>query len=216
MNKNKYSHPPPAEEKHPDTIGLERLIFFSDAVFAIAITLLVLEIRLPGGEIILNEEQLQAQLGGMWHKYLGYVISFMVIGVFWNAHHRKYRYIKRYDNGLILLNLLLLMGIGFIPFPSSLISEYPGPTATIFYAATMMFVSITMAVTWAYAAHGNRLIDPSLGKNRRRQEIIRPLMTGLVFLLSIGIAFINADLARLSWLLILPASMIARKDSEKQ
>jgi uncharacterized membrane protein len=123
-----------------DQLGLERLIFFSDAVFAIAITLLALEIRLPAGGESLNDTQLFAQLIGMWHRYLAFFISFSVIGVFWISHHRKFRFIERYDRSLLMLNLLLLMMIAFIPFPSSIISENPNRTATIFYAVTMTLV----------------------------------------------------------------------------
>ena len=94
-----------------DKTGLERLIFFSDAVFAIAITLLVIDIRLPDTDNILDNAQLTAQLLGMWQQYLGYIISFLVIGTFWTAHHRKFRYIKRYDYRLLFLNLLMLMVI---------------------------------------------------------------------------------------------------------
>src|SRR5512134_2409354 len=71
------------ESGHQDQLGLERLIFFSDAVFAIAITLLVLEIRLPAGTELLDDSQLFTQLTGMWHEYLAYFISFIVIGTFW-------------------------------------------------------------------------------------------------------------------------------------
>jgi hypothetical protein len=109
----------------------------------------------------------------------------------------------------------LLMVIAFIPFPSSLISEYPGRTATIFYAATMMLPGIFMAIIWWYASWKDRLTAPGLDRNQRRQEFIRPLLTALVFLVSIGIATIDADLAKLSWLLILPVSLFAKQLREK-
>lgn len=107
-------------------------------IFAIAVTLLALEIRLPESETLLEDSQLLSQLAGIWHLYLGYFISFMVIGIFWMARHRKFRMIKHFDSRLMLLNLLLLMVVAFILFPTLLISEYPGRTATIFYALTMI------------------------------------------------------------------------------
>jgi uncharacterized membrane protein len=200
------------EPDRQDQLGLERLIFFSDAVFAIAITLLTLDIRLPSRETLLDDAQLFAQLIGMWHEYLAYLISFLVIGVFWMAHHRKYRYIKRYDSRLMLLNLLFLMVVAFIPFPSSIISKYSERTATIFYALIMALAGLLLAGIWRYASHRNRLVAPDLDARIRKREYSTSLTTTTIFLVSIGITFWNADIGRLSWLLILPASMVANRN----
>jgi len=198
-------------DHHPDQLGLERLVFFSDAVFAIAITLLALEIRLPASDELLTNSELSAQLAGMWQEYLAYIISFMVIGTFWVAHHRKFRFIIRYDNRLMFLNLLLLMVIAFIPFPSSIISKYPDRSATIFYALTMALVGFLLAAIWGYASHKNRLVDPGLDAKERRRQYISPLLTSAVFLFSVALAFVNGELSRLSWLLILLTSWYANK-----
>jgi uncharacterized membrane protein len=199
-------------ELHVDQLGLERLIFFSDAVFAIAITLLALEIRLPDTDELLTNTQLAAQLAGMWHEYLAYVLSFLVIGTFWIAHHRRFRYIIRYDNRLLFLNLLFLMIIAFMPFPSSIISKYPDRSATDFYALTMATAGILLAGNWWYVSQHNRLIDPNLDIRIRRRQFIAPLITTAVFLLSIMISFLNANLSRFSWLLILLTTWYANKD----
>ena len=201
-----------AADHHTDQLGLERLIFFSDAVFAIAITLLALEIRLPDTDELLTNTQLASQLAGMWHEYLAYILSFLVIGTFWMAHHRKYRYIIRYDNRLLFLNLMMLMVIAFIPFPSSIISKYPDRSATIFYALTMATAGILLAGNWWYASHHNRLIDPNLDVHISRRQLVAPLVTTAIFLFSILISFMNANLSRISWLLILLASWYANKD----
>lgn len=197
---------------HPDQLGLERLIFFSDAVFAIAITLLALEIRLPDTDELLNNAELSAQLTGMWQEYLAYAISFLVIGTFWMAHHRKYRFIRRYDGRLMVLNLLFLMVVAFVPFPSSIISKYSERTATIFYALTMALAGLLLASLWWYASSHNRLVDPDLDAKQRQRQFMAPLITTAIFLLSIGVAFLDAGLGRLSWLLILPVSLYANKN----
>jgi uncharacterized membrane protein len=194
-----------------ESLGLERLVFFSDAVFAIAITILVLDIRLPAGEEALTNAQLAAQLLGIWQKYLAYIISFLVIGSFWTSHHRKFRYIQRYDSNLLLLNLLWLMAIAFIPFPTSVLSEYANRTATVFYALTMIVCGLMSVALWRYATRHNRLIDGQMDARTRRQLFLSPLITMAVFLLSIGIAYINDSLARLSWLLIIPVSVYMRR-----
>jgi uncharacterized membrane protein len=205
----------PSEERQPaparDGSGLDRIKNFSDGVFAIAITLLVLEIRLPAGVEAFSNGQLLASLGGIWHKYLAYVISFLAIGSFWISHHRKFRLIKRYDRGLLTLNLILLLVIGFIPFPSAIISENGNRTATIFYALFMVLAGLLVCALWWHAARHNHLLDSRVNKQRRWQEMVGPIATMSIFLLSIGIAFINENLARLSWLLILPASLIVNR-----
>jgi len=193
-----------------DHIGLERLIFFSDAVFAIAITLLALEIRLPGTESALTDDQLLTQLLNLWPKYLAYVISFLVIGTFWLAHHRRFRYIRRYDRRLLWINLLLLMCIAFIPFPTGVISQHIGRTATIFYAVTMIVTGLLSGAVWWHAARHDRLIDPALDRKQRHYERLAPLVIPGIFLLSIGLAFIDAQLAMFSWGLTLPAAWLIR------
>ena len=107
---------------------------------------------------------------------------------------------------------MLLMVIAFIPFPSSIISKYPDRSATIFYALTMALVGFLLAAIWGYAAHKNRLIDPNLETKQQRRQLIAPLLTSAVFLLSIVISFLNANLSRISWLLILYTAWYANRD----
>jgi uncharacterized membrane protein len=193
-----------------ERLGLERLIFFSDAVFAIAITLLALEVRLPENASQFDNSQLLAQLLSMWPKYMGYIISFLVIGTFWVAHHRKFLMIKRYDSRLITFNLLILMVVAFIPFPSAVMSNSGSRTATIFYALTMMLGSILYIVLWHHAERAN-LIDTLLTQKQRKREYIGPFITSGIFLLSIGISYANTGLVRLLWILILPAYMFINR-----
>ncbi|MBL8155585.1 MAG: DUF1211 domain-containing protein [Anaerolineae bacterium] len=197
-----------------DAFGLERLVFFSDAVFAIAITLLVLDIRLPETEGLLTDGQLRDALVGLGHQYLAYILSFLVIGVFWIGHHRRYRFIHRYDGMLLFLNLLLLMIVAFVPFPSALISRYPSVTATIFYAGVMVAAGIVSLLIWGYASYNHRLIDPALSPQVIRREYLTLLATPLVFLTSIGIALIDPELAKLAWILIAPTRLLLRGGHE--
>jgi uncharacterized membrane protein len=186
-----------------DHVGLERLVFFSDAVFAIAITLLALEIRLPHDIAYLVNEELTNALLRLWPKYLGFATSFVVIGAFWVAHHRRFRYIRRYDRALLWLNLLMLMGVAFIPFPTAVLSDYGNRTATIFYALTMLTVGLISATIWGYATHRHRLVDAGLSAGVVRRERLRGISLASVFLISIGIALLDAHLAKFSWLLLL-------------
>ena len=191
-----------AVEAAQDTIGLERLVFFSDAVFAIAVTLLALEIRLPVlGEPVTNADLAQVLLG-MWPKYLGYGFSFFAIGIIWIGHHRKFRHIRRYDSIFLLLNLFFLMAIAFIPFPSSVIIEYGNQAATIFYALVIALTGLLSLILWWYASHRNRLTDPHMEKQKRRGEIWGSLVVSGVFLLSIPLTLVDNTLAKLSWALV--------------
>jgi uncharacterized membrane protein len=199
------------DNSNQDRLGFDRLIFFSDAVFAIAITVLVLDIHLPAGGESFTNDQMLASLFGMWHKFLAYGISFLVVGSFWISHHRKFRLISRYDSELILINLLLLMVIAFIPFPSAVISVNGNRSATIFYALVMILAGILISLLWRHAVRNNLLADPLTGKRQLWRETAAPIVTVLIFLLSIGIAFYNEDLAKIFWLLILPASLIVNK-----
>ena len=207
------SNPVPRKKKafDRDELGLERLIFFSDAVFAIAITLLALDIRLPGGEESPSNAQLLTQLLGLWPKYLAYLVSFLAIGSFWLGHHRRFRLIKRYDRGLLTLNLLFLMVIAFVPFPTSVISESGNHTATIFYALTMILGGLMLAALWWHASWHNRLTDPGLDAQEARRQFVPILMSIALFAVSIGLAFLNENLARLSWLLVIPISRLGQR-----
>lgn len=138
------------------------------------------------------------------------MISFMVIGTLWIGHYRKFRFIKRYDSTLLMLNLLILMVVAFIPFPSAVISTYSNRTATIFYALVMILASLLGSAIWWYAFKKG-LIDTQLDKYKNRHLLITPLVTALVFLASIGIAFLNPDASKFVWLLIIPASLYLNK-----
>jgi uncharacterized membrane protein len=197
----------PPDTRDADRLGLDRLIFFSDAVFAIAITLLVLDIRLPAGVESQNNRQLLAILLSIWPQYMAYLISFLVIGTIWVSHHRKFRLIKRYDSGLISLNMLLLMVIVFIPFPSQVMSTNGNQTSTILYASTMILASLMMGLIWWHASHHDRLLVEGVDARQRRRETLTPLITIAIFLVSIGISFIDTSITRLLWVLILPASI---------
>jgi TMEM175 potassium channel family protein len=193
-----------------DKPGLERLIFFSDAVFAIAITLLVLEIHLPVIDGPVSNAELLQNLLAIWPKYLGYLVSFLVIGALWTGHHRKFLLIRRYNGRLLFLNLLLLMSIAFIPFPTSVISEYGNLTATVFYALSIGIAGLLSALVWWYAARNYRLVDIKLDRIKRWRELLNPLSVSLVFFVSAGLAHINSDLVKYVWLLLLPVTFFVR------
>lgn len=191
----------PAEQAEKD-LGLERLIFFSDAVFAIVITLLALDLRLPASEGYLDNRATWNGLIAILPKFLAYFLSFFIVGAYWLGHHRIFNLVKHFDRTLLWLNLILLSFIGLVPFATELLSETGNSVATLFYAAVMGLVGMTSAGIWFYATRNSRLLDRAIEPGLWRRVMLRMLIAPTVFLLSIPLAFIDDDLAKYSWIII--------------
>jgi uncharacterized membrane protein len=185
----------------------ERLMLFSDAVIAIAITLLVLDIKLPELPQPISNAALATALLSIEPKLTAYIVSFLVVGLFWYGHLLRFRFIRRSDGRLICLNLLFLMTIGFVPFASAVLSDAKNAVAYVLYDGTMMLVALLATAIWCYAAQGDRLIDPGLDPRIRRHLLVAPLTVAGVFVVSGLAAQIDVRLGRLAWLLIVPAAL---------
>ncbi|HUL27671.1 MAG TPA: TMEM175 family protein [Streptosporangiaceae bacterium] len=179
----------------------DRVLFFSDAVFAIAITLLVVDIRVP--EIVVNAGH---QLYESRSKILSFTISFLVIGLFWMGHHRLFRYITALDRPLIFLNLLFLGTIAFLPYPTALLfaGNTRAPAAPVFYAACVAAAGLVELAIWLYATHAKGLVPASVSPAFRRYELAQLLPTPIVFGLSIPVAFAAPGVAPFTWILLVP------------
>jgi uncharacterized membrane protein len=182
--------------------GVERLVYFSDAVFAIAITLLALEIRLPEMQDPTPRE-LAGALVGLLPRFYGFAISFWIIAVYWLAHHRIFRYIRADDRRLQVINLLFLMWIVLMPFSASLLGWYGSyQLAEILYFSHMILTSLSMALLWRYATGGRKLVDPDLDRIVVRYNFARILSLPVVFTIAIGISFFSTAAAGYSVLLL--------------
>jgi uncharacterized membrane protein len=183
----------------------ERVLFFSDAVVAIAITLLVVDLRVP--DVVLHPGH---QLETDGPKILSFGISFVVIGLFWLSHHHLFRYITALDRRLILLNLLFLGTIVFLPYPTALLSATKGDQAvsTSFYAACVAATGLIELAIWLYAIRADGLVPASVSPERRRYETMRLLPVPVVFALSIPLAFAAPTVALFSWLLLVPIGRV--------
>ena len=191
--------PEPIESDH---FGLERLVFFSDAVMAIAITLLAIDIRVPDLPSDLAGQALGAQLSNLSPQITSFVISFTVIGIYWAAHHRYFALIEGHDGRLIGLNLAFLFFVAAMPFVSSLLGHYPERAIGVVpYAADVAALGMAMAAIWWYASSGSHLVNPDLDRATINLFRLRPLATTAVFLLSIPIAFWRPRVATWFWLL---------------
>ncbi len=156
-----------------------RIEAFSDGMFAIAMTLLILGIKVPAESAA---SHLAAALIKQWPAYLAFITSFASIGIMWINHHRLFTLIGRADDALLALNTLLLLGITVVPFPTALVAQYlegPGTrTAVLIYSGTFFLIAIFFNVLWRYASGSGRLLgegaDPASVSGISRQYAIGP------------------------------------------
>lgn len=168
----------------PQAPGLsesDRLETFCDGVFAIAITLLVLEIRVPDAARVHAAGGLLPALWALWPSYLGYGIGFLTIGIMWSNHHAIFQYVRRTDRYFLLVNVVFLLTIAFVPFPTAVLAEYlPEPAergdAIVLYSAVMVAMALTFNALWWYAVRGGRLLEPDADMRAVRTISRRYLM----------------------------------------
>ena len=193
------------EEPDEQQYGLSRLLDFCDGVFGFAITLLIITIpfSLRGLPPSATNAQTVQQLRLLLPSLYAYVLSFFIVGNYWVNHHRIFRQFIKYDSLLLWINLTLLLFIVFLPVPTSFLGLY-GENSVIaaLYATTqMVIVLIYLIMNW-YASSHHRLIAPSVDQKTITYGYLRSLIAVTMFALSIGIAFLNPDLAKFWWLAI--------------
>ena len=164
--------------------GIGRILALSDGVYAIALTLLALEIAVPATT---NDARLPKALLGLWLRYIAYLLSFVVIARFWVTHRLTFRLIGCGDDTLVWLNLLLLMFVAFLPFPTAVLGEHiRSSAAAVFYAISVLLASLASAAYWWYASGRGRLLRPTVG--RARQVRAQGLSVPVVFALTLPVA----------------------------
>lgn len=180
-------------------LGFDRVVFFSDAVFAIAMTLLVVDLRLP--ELVTDTERAVADAlwAARWDVF-AYVLSVLVIGSFWLAHWRRYHHIARVDGRHAALNLLFLGAVAFIPFPTSVLGTAGDlPIAVAFYAIAVSIAGL-LAVLATIDAWRRGLFTPGVTRDDARTWVIDGLIVPVVMLGSLLVLpFIGSTLTELSW-----------------
>ena len=147
-----------------DRWGTGRIEAFSDGVFAIAITLLVLEISVPESDF----DNLWKGIADQWPSYLGYATSFLTIGGLWVVHHAIFRRLASADTMVMRINILLLMLVSFLPFPTKLVAEAldltrsPERAAVLFYGLVLLSISVVIGGLWRYVAAHRDLLEPDV------------------------------------------------------
>ena len=182
---------------------LERLILFSDAVFAIAITLLVIEIKIPDRHEMqlhegISDRAILHSLGLLIPKFIGFFISFMLIGLYWTVHHRMFGFVTAYDRKLLLLNLMFLFFIALMPFSTGFYSEYAGSelftkqlkVPMTFYVLNFCFAGFINYLMWRHVTNEkNKLAEPSIDPLVAKMAKLRSLLVPIIFLCMLPVAY---------------------------
>lgn len=205
---------------------LERLILFSDAVFAIAITLLVIEIKIPELHENVSDKALLQSLAHLIPEFIGFIVSFMMIGLYWTVHHRMFGFVTSYSPKLLILNLVFLFFVALMPFSTGFYSEYAGPdmfrhqlmVPMIFYVLNFCGMGFLNYFMWVYITNPkNKVAEPPVDLLLVRQARASSLVVPIVFLAMIPVAyFTNVIFAAYMPMLIPVILRILKKKIEKK
>ena len=182
---------------------------FSDGVFAFAITLLVLDIHVPASEF----NHLWRGIADQWPSYLGYATSFLTVGGIWLVHHGIFRRVQYANRRVMEVNLVLLMAVAFLPFPTSLVAEAirnadAERAAVIFYGASLLVISLLYSALWSAVASDRTLLKPDVSK-KEVDAIARATTPNLGFYLAvILLAFIAPKVAAFGYLVIAIVALV--------
>jgi uncharacterized membrane protein len=202
--------PTPAVEPLTDehrlfAFTLERIVFFSDAVFAIAITLLAIELRLPDLPAGQTDASFLEALGALWPSLFAFIISFIVIAAFWLGHYRTFRYVVNADGRLVAINFAFLFCIAILPFPTSILARQGDlASAAVVYACFGVATGAISTLLWVYPARIAHLLAPTVTPAIARYVTYRAAVIPVVFAVSIPAALVAPALAWILWFLAAP------------
>ena len=167
---------------------LQRLIFLTDGVYAIALTLLAVELVLPEAAVHLHGDELLGSLLDEWPRVLGFLTSFTFIANYWVGQLMIFQHVRRFDGRLMWLTLLQLLCVAFIPFPTSVIGEHVSePVAQQFYYGTLVLTGLSLAALWWYASSGGRLVAQDLSPRFVRRTHIISVGVPMIFVVLMGL-----------------------------
>jgi uncharacterized membrane protein len=202
-----------AKRRAENETEFSRIVAFSDGVFAIAITLLILPLGL--GDHLSNGQVAHA-LFDQWDNFLAFAISFAVIGRFWLVHHRFFGEVTAFDGRLMALNMVYLGCIVLIPFSSEVLGKYGGATASVILYSINLALVVTLG--WVMAADARRAGLTSSNEGTEREARVRAGYISAVFLISIPVALINPHVAPYLWLALFfdPASRYFAQEEDER
>ncbi len=189
-----------------------RFITFSDGVFAIVITIMVFELKVPEVDKNISDTLLWNSLRAMGLKFLGFFISYAIVGHYWSVHHRIYGYALKYTTALLWINLAFLLAVALLPFSSALLGEYSSHTNMqlpyAVYVLNVCLVALVNTWMWIYISSPKRdLLTRKISKARIKLGVYRSLVIPVIFLLSFLVSLISPIISRFIVLLI-PAILL--------
>lgn len=188
---------------------IDRVLALSDGVFAFAVTLLVLDLIVPTLSPGASSMDLWQGLSNEYLNFFNYILSFFIAGIWWNSHHRNFEQIRDSNTALRMLNLFFLIWIALLPFFTKILDQYHGlQLSVVLYAIDQAAAGIFLALIWLYASRNNRLINKNMSKTAIRFFTLRNVITPIFFIISIGISFIDANVASYSWYGLIPLFII--------
>ena len=183
--------------------GNERINALNDGVFAIVITLLVLEIKVPDIPPDLVATELPHALQEVAPKVLSHIISFVVLGIYWVGQHNMFMHIKRHNRVLLWLDIFFLLCMASMPFPTGLVVRYgQEQISVVIYAGTLIITGLTLDLIWWYASHDHRLVDENIDPKLVAFVHRRVLLAPLIYLLAIGVSFVSLLVAKLLFVVV--------------
>lgn len=195
-------------ERFYEERGLDRIIGLSDCVFAFSLTLLALDLVVPDLQVN-NAILLKQSLLDEIPRFLYFFITFFITSAYWRSHHRIFRFIKRYDDVLMQLNLVLLVFIILMPFVTKLINEHGSIQLGVIIAAVGYAIpGFLLSGMWHYSSKGYRLIEDTITEDYIRETTLKNYIIPSVFLFSILFSFIKPSYTLYSWFLFIPLKFL--------
>lgn len=194
-----------------ESVEFNRVLAFSDGVFAIAMTLLVVSIAVPRLTDGSDVGELADGLNDLTSSFVSFFVSFAVIGRYWLAHHEFFGLLGRIDTRAISINLFYLAFIAFLPFPTAVLGDYfENPLSIVLYAGTVSIISGLEVVAFAHAYRAG-LLRRTISPEVYRWGALNSLSPVVFFILSMPIAFLSTTLAAISWFLVVPWALFIQR-----
>jgi uncharacterized membrane protein len=190
---------------------------FSDAIFAFAITLLAIDIRVQAITGNISAGQLNSELINLIPRLIGFVLTFFIGCLYWISYHRILHFVKKLDGRMVLLNILFLMFVVLLPFPNDLLGRYVSfAISAIIEAIILASMGIVSGLMWIYASSNHRLIDNKLSDEFIKKLTLRLFVAPAVFIISIPLTFILPfSYIALFWVLVIPLNILLQRGQHK-
>jgi uncharacterized membrane protein len=204
-------------ESHPFELGKNRIEALSDGIFAIAMTLLVLELHVPNLAHNASNVVVFPALLKMWPKFATYAVSFVSLGVFWVGHHNMYHAVRRADRTLLWLNILFFMFVSLLPFSASVLNAFPQTqVAPLIFGGNLTIIGWMLYLQWVYAGWQQGMLAEFVSRAYRDLVRSRFLIYPVVAMLTMLICFWSIEISLSIYMLLLPLYMIPNKPGNPQ